>query len=525
MSIWQELGIEPTANRGEIRRAYAKRLKDVHPEEDPEGFQRLREAYEQALEACDRPSVAPNVRSAPEQIDQADKPADGRDQSSGSDDPGLAFLDEFIGRLLQDLARGDEDSAIVGLREALGHPALVNLELRNILQERVLHTIGALPTTPQNFAEAAVEIFGWHEQIAQLSPYCQATVRNLLNLPEERERLARLVTQSRHWRRSFLFDRRPLAAALLLGPYRPRLFAILARDSMTLWAMRHTLEELMEFYPGLIGNHLNLDITAWWNRKIAEVDNKPEHGLWRSIRYLASAVAHALLGAAIFAAGSLPAGLSESLLPFAAIYLVLGYSRKCLQTLTIGIMNSTGPEGINFVVGAVALLAAALPALGMGTVLVLTHSLIMEVAPPLWSKYAFLAFAFLYLGGSHVLSGLIDQGRRLGILGQWSDRIDTLVGGVVFFGGLAVMLGYIVFGWPVAGLGATLMFFSFMGFVEEGVFGWYLAAVLALWAASSAVLHFAVVSAPGAVPMFLLCQLTVFAAFKAWAFMARPRAA
>ena len=52
MNVWQELGIAPTAEMREIRRAYAQRLRHTHPEDDPEGFQRLRAAYESALAAA-----------------------------------------------------------------------------------------------------------------------------------------------------------------------------------------------------------------------------------------------------------------------------------------------------------------------------------------------------------------------------------------------------------------------------------------------------------------------------------------
>lgn len=45
---WSELGLPGPADLSEVRRAYAERLKTTHPEEDPEGFQRLHEAYQQA---------------------------------------------------------------------------------------------------------------------------------------------------------------------------------------------------------------------------------------------------------------------------------------------------------------------------------------------------------------------------------------------------------------------------------------------------------------------------------------------
>ncbi len=47
---WSILGLDPdTANEKQVRSAYAKLLKIYRPDQDPEGFQRLRTAYELAL--------------------------------------------------------------------------------------------------------------------------------------------------------------------------------------------------------------------------------------------------------------------------------------------------------------------------------------------------------------------------------------------------------------------------------------------------------------------------------------------
>lgn len=50
MDFWKILGIEPTVDTKIIKRAYASKLKIFHPEEDPEGFQMLRKAYENVLQ-------------------------------------------------------------------------------------------------------------------------------------------------------------------------------------------------------------------------------------------------------------------------------------------------------------------------------------------------------------------------------------------------------------------------------------------------------------------------------------------
>lgn len=49
MSCWIRLGIEPTTDETLIRNAYRARLPAHHPETDPEGFQALRMAYENAM--------------------------------------------------------------------------------------------------------------------------------------------------------------------------------------------------------------------------------------------------------------------------------------------------------------------------------------------------------------------------------------------------------------------------------------------------------------------------------------------
>jgi len=56
--IWGVLGIEPTTDRRTIKRAYAEAVKSCHPEEHPEEFKRLYEAYQAALDSLSAGSRA-----------------------------------------------------------------------------------------------------------------------------------------------------------------------------------------------------------------------------------------------------------------------------------------------------------------------------------------------------------------------------------------------------------------------------------------------------------------------------------
>jgi len=49
MTCWQTLGIAPTSDEATIKQAYAARIREHRPDRDPEGFRRVRAAYEEAL--------------------------------------------------------------------------------------------------------------------------------------------------------------------------------------------------------------------------------------------------------------------------------------------------------------------------------------------------------------------------------------------------------------------------------------------------------------------------------------------
>ncbi|WP_162011884.1 J domain-containing protein [Streptococcus sp. S784/96/1] len=48
-NIWDVLGIGQTTNQEQIKVAFAEKLKQYHPEDDPEGFKALQQAYKKAM--------------------------------------------------------------------------------------------------------------------------------------------------------------------------------------------------------------------------------------------------------------------------------------------------------------------------------------------------------------------------------------------------------------------------------------------------------------------------------------------
>jgi len=105
--IWSILELEPTRDVSAIRRAYADKSRACHPEEDPTGFMRLREAYQAALayaegNAAVQPQMTPSETARAALPQQQENGEDGRepDEEGGElaqerpDNIGWSLLEE-----------------------------------------------------------------------------------------------------------------------------------------------------------------------------------------------------------------------------------------------------------------------------------------------------------------------------------------------------------------------------------------------------------------------------------------------
>ena len=88
--FWSILGLEPTKEVSAIRRAYAQQSRTCHPEEDPEGFLRLREAYQATLAYAENDAPAFEF---PEEADADEELPDEEEFEEKSEDLGWGFAE------------------------------------------------------------------------------------------------------------------------------------------------------------------------------------------------------------------------------------------------------------------------------------------------------------------------------------------------------------------------------------------------------------------------------------------------
>lgn len=98
-SFWELLELEPTQDVSAIKRAYAQKARICHPEDDPEGFLKLREAYQAALDYAEGRDT-----SAPPEMDWQEDSEDSSDEppvqsETEEEEPGWTLQENLSGSL------------------------------------------------------------------------------------------------------------------------------------------------------------------------------------------------------------------------------------------------------------------------------------------------------------------------------------------------------------------------------------------------------------------------------------------
>ncbi|AYV49223.1 hypothetical protein CFHF_12955 [Caulobacter flavus] len=270
--IWDVLGIAPTRDRDTIRRAYARRLRATNPEDDAEGFMRLREAHDEAVARIDwdwawddedTPDAAPGqdagevlVRAgpaAPAGIDAAPMAAPMAARSAETEE--LEIRLERLADLLRRADHPPRHELEAAFQAVLNAEALEALAVADSIEQRVAHLLLATAPHSDPLLAPAIEAFRWRGDDLHFEPTpAQQAVIQRGDFVERRERLLQSDEQARK------------VMAVLEGPPSARIPLWRRLNPRFEIVMKAVLERIGDG-GGVLMAGFNEDTVALWRRR------------------------------------------------------------------------------------------------------------------------------------------------------------------------------------------------------------------------------------------------------------------
>jgi hypothetical protein len=293
VDIWKELQIKETPDVAAIRRAYARRLKQTHPEDDPEGFQALRSAYETALRLAEFSKYRLNEIADDEGGEDEDilesQPVilqniatwksqryDSRIQHSGASSiivDSEAEAQDLIRDLMHVLEAQGEKDAAERLETLIQSPALENLETRYYFDDLLLESLCPLKPMPLGFTEKAICILGMDSPGDIVNSDYDPRRAYLLERVTARRAYERLLRTAEtkhplpnkdHLKLNILTSDQVFAAKILTGPFDPRRFRAIALLPWKRHIVLNVIERMRITSPELLQYELDPEIVGWW---------------------------------------------------------------------------------------------------------------------------------------------------------------------------------------------------------------------------------------------------------------------
>lgn len=307
MSPWQILGIAATREVREIKRAYAIALKKTHPEDDPEGFQKLRRAYETALAMAERgaaiptptptiePEIEPDIESDLDDETAADLAAEAlaaeaealaTEYGTGQldtppppgpapapaalppvppNEPGLwsapspldaarALCEEIL-----PLAERERPRSIVAI---MRRPGWEQLDFQSGLHDQIVSLIEQQFDRYADIVPAIAAHYGWEQQRRRIGHVHPAIDRIGGRLEARRWRKGAEDSTNKAYREAFELLRKPPDEAA---------FRKFARWSRELKTMRQMLAELNTTHRAALFFEVDRNSVAWWQERLDSV--------------------------------------------------------------------------------------------------------------------------------------------------------------------------------------------------------------------------------------------------------------
>lgn len=189
-TIWDILGIVPTRDKKSLQQAYHKQLLINNPEDNPQGFMQLREAYENALAQLEE-KQEPLEQSLIPELDiyfnaqaLSNYHADYDYQFSGNkktDKQSTDYFNQLIAHLFRYMQILGEEAAIKKLKWINKTSLLTNIDIKDYFQTSLIFYCFNIDYKPFNFLNAAYELFCWQHLLTIQHQEKQPAIFALVN--------------------------------------------------------------------------------------------------------------------------------------------------------------------------------------------------------------------------------------------------------------------------------------------------------------------------------------------------------
>jgi tetratricopeptide (TPR) repeat protein len=291
-SYWKLLDIEPTSSEADIRRAYAVRLRVTNPEDDPDGFKALRQAYEYALGHARYAQQYPPRDAEADGDDPLDDDLDDEvDDDEGSflvpppftmpgSAPGPAHEDADAAAMLGPLeaerlghsalcqrligvleGNRSADACLAAFNEVVASPAMQHVDVFTATESWIAHTLIRSRPASDPLIEPAVKIFGWgDERVGSRNGVTQHILYLRERLHQEQRAnvfLERLKDRRHEYHKAWKETMRPPSQRGLLNK-----LTSLHRTGRVLEFLQYAHDR----YPTVFES-LNREAVAWWPKR------------------------------------------------------------------------------------------------------------------------------------------------------------------------------------------------------------------------------------------------------------------